>query len=66
MVYCDIPGWEDTRGFPNNMANSIWLARLFQAAKKVSMVIVVDYPSLKTARGDVIKGLMDTIQNMLP
>jgi energy-coupling factor transporter ATP-binding protein EcfA2 len=58
MVYCDCLGFLDNRGAEINIANSVNIRRILQAAQSVKVLILLNYRSLLADRS---RGLADML-----
>jgi energy-coupling factor transporter ATP-binding protein EcfA2 len=60
-VYWDCPGFDDTSGPKQDIPNAFFLKKIFDTAKKVKLVLVIEYGDLLHSRANHIKKLTDSL-----
>jgi len=69
LVVWDAPGFEDSSGPEQNIANAVNLQRLFKASSLshcggVVVLVVLDAPSLDSGRGSMVKNTLDILSQV--
>ena len=69
LVLWDAPGFEDSGGAEQNIANAVNLQRLLKASARSSargfvVLVVLDAPSLDSGRGSLIKRTLDMLSQL--
>jgi hypothetical protein len=59
IIYCDCPGFKDSRGYEYDIAKSQFLHTIGNNAKSIKVVAILDWHTLKGAKGALF---MDTIK----
>ena len=62
--FCDCPGFKDSRGAEQNIANGVTLQRMMKQSGKVKLVLLISYHSIKD-RGDDIKASLDPLLDLV-
>lgn len=60
-TYIDLPGWDDSKGAPQDIANAFLRKEVLKNAKNIRMLLVVDYTDI-SKRGNY---LVETFDNLL-
>ena len=53
LAYCDFPGFFDNRGMEINIASGVNMRRVFEEARLVKVLILINYHSLLANRGGI-------------
>ena len=68
MILWDAPGFEDSNGPEQNIANAVNLQRLLKASSRpgssLAVLVVLDAPSLDTGRGGLVKKTLDMLSQV--
>lgn len=64
FVYCDCPGFLDSRGAEINIANAVNIKQTIHAAKSVRVVVMLNYHSLKADRGKGVRELIKILSDL--
>jgi len=65
ITFCDCPGFEDADGFVDDMVHSALIGKLFNEAHTVTIMITIDYPSMCTVKGKIVKELFIAVSKLL-
>lgn len=65
-LFCDCPGFWDTRGEDEKICSSILIEMIIRNARSLRAMVVVDYGSLDVSKGDDIKRLSKTLKKLIP
>jgi hypothetical protein len=61
LIYWDCPGFDDTKGPEQDIPNAFYIKRIFDTAKNVKLVLVIDDNDLNGPRANYVKKLADTL-----
>lgn len=61
MIFCDCPGFMDNRGSEINISNIVNILSIMKQAKKIGLLIVINYQSLLVNRGQALERLSRTL-----
>jgi len=68
MILWDAPGFEDSSGPEQNIANAVNLQRLLKASSQsgssLAVLVVLDAPSLDAGRGGLVKKTLDMLSQV--
>lgn len=64
LVYWDCPGFGDTKGPIQDIANAFYIKKLFDSSNKLKLVIVVELGSLKNNKAKSFVNLVNTLSNL--
>jgi len=64
FVYCDCPGFLDSRGAEINIANAVNIKQTIHAARSVRVVVMLNFHSLKADRGKGVRELTKILSDL--
>ncbi len=64
VVYCDCPGFGDSRGPEIDIANAVNIKRILEAARNVSVLVLVERATLEAGRGNGLRMLLNRCQTL--
>ena len=68
MILWDAPGFEDSTGSEQNIANAVNLQRLLKdsshTGSSLAVLLVLDAPSLEGGRGGLVKKTLDMLSQV--
>ena len=68
MILWDVPGFEDSSGPEQNIANAVNLQRLLKDSSHtvsgLAVLVVLDAPSLEGGRGGLVKKTLDMLSQV--
>jgi energy-coupling factor transporter ATP-binding protein EcfA2 len=64
LTYWDPPGFGDTKGPEQEIPDAFYIKKIFDTAKQIKLMVVIDYGDLESSRANTIKELADTLGNL--
>ncbi|KAL4481676.1 hypothetical protein ABPG74_007765 [Tetrahymena malaccensis] len=55
---CDTPGFKDSRGFEEELSNSICLSNFVKQCRSICPILTINYHDLQAARGELFKDIL--------
>lgn len=66
LLYCDFPGFNDTRGSINDIFNAFVMKSIIEKAKTVRIVLVASWSEIDAERGTEFTKYMNGISSLIP
>jgi len=65
LVYCDLPGFKDTRSYSVDIATTVWINKIAATAKSIRFVLLIHRATITEGRGSGFVELMQIFTTMV-